>query len=177
MRRVEYARVVRKGAVARSVAWSALAAGGVRGQLMSLGTAWRTDVGARLDLRPLSLELRLGLGGARHINDRLTIRSWETAASLAGLHIFDLRGLSIGLGLEAGLAWIGQRFSDGHSLGRDSLAGFFAPIAQLEIPIVRRLYARADGAFMTYLLHEQAAAGDVTAALSFRVSAGLGVYF
>jgi hypothetical protein len=104
LERLEYARVVRKGGVERKRAVSLFAMAGARGQLLDLGTAWRTDVGARLDLRAISLELRLALGGSEVENDRLRIASWETTASVAALHVFDVGPVALGIGLEAGIA-------------------------------------------------------------------------
>jgi hypothetical protein len=174
MRRVEYAEVVRKGQSERRHALSLFALGGVRGELLGLGTAWRTDVGLRLDLRAISLDLRLGLGGAERLNQRLFIQSWEVAGSVAGSHVFDFGRAALGLGLELGLAWLGQRFDRSDTAPRDVLAGFLAPIASVEMRLARRLYARADGAFVTYFVPGEDA---VAALLGYRFGAGLGVYF
>jgi hypothetical protein len=176
LRRVEYARVVRKGAVKATRAWSLFALGGVRGELLDLGPAWRTELGARLDLRPVSLELRLGLSGSNQVNERIAIHTWETAASLAGVHVFDLGAVSLGVGVEGGLAWLGQRFSDAETKPRDALAGLLGPLVELEVPLRRRLYARVDGAFLTYLATDQASAG-VAPLLSYRFTVGAGAYF
>lgn len=177
MRRVEYARVVRKGAVERTRALSVMATGGVRGPLEGLGTAWRGGVGARLDLASVSLELQLGFASSRRDNDWLRITSRETAASLAALHVFDLGRLSLGAGLDVGVAWFAQRFDVPGTAARDSVAGFLGPVAQLEVPLARRWYARADGAFVTYLMNVGQGAGGVSALSTFRASAGVGAYF
>jgi hypothetical protein len=177
MHRVEYARVVRKGAVDRTRAFSVLALGGVRGALEGLGTAWRGGVGARLDLPSLSLELQLGFAASQRDNDWLRITSRETAASLAALHVFDLGRLSLGAGLDVGLAWFAQRFDSPNTMGRDSVAGFLGPVAQLEVPLVQRWYARIDGAFVTYLINAGDATAGVSALSTYRASAGVGAYF
>jgi hypothetical protein len=176
MRRVEYARVVRKGGAAPTRAWSLFAAGGVRGALIRLGTAGHVDVGTRLDLRSVSLELRLGFDDAEHDNERVAIKSYETALSLAGLHVFDVGVLSLGVGLEGGLGWMAQRFVGPTTQPRDSMVGFVAPLVQLELPIRRSYYARLDGAFDIYFLGAASQSG-IDTVLSYRLTLGGGVYF
>jgi hypothetical protein len=176
MHRVEYARVVRKGGAAPTHAWSLFVAGGVRGELLGLGTAGHADVGARVDLRSVSLELRIGFSGSERDNERLAIKSYETSLSLAGLHVFDVGALSLGIGLEGGPAWMAQRFVGPATAPRDGLAGFIAPIMQLELPIRRRFYARLDGAFDVYFMAPQSRPG-IDTSLSYRVTLGGGVYF
>jgi len=175
MRRVDYARVVRKGATDLSYAWSGFAAIGVRGDLLDLGVAPGARLGVRLDLRPLSLELAVGTSRADRVNNRLDIVSYETALSLTGLHMFDLERLSLGLGLEIGAAWLAQRFSDPGTQSRDALAGVFGPVLQLEMPVAGRFYARAEGAFLTYVISDRTR-GD-SPLTSYRVGAGVGVYY
>lgn len=175
MRRVDYARVVRKGTVESTHAVSAFAAGGVRSEMSDLGTAAWSNAGARLDLRTVSLELRLGGGGSQHRNSRLTIDSYELDATVAGLHVFDFERLSVGVGLEAGAAWFAQRFSDPAAADRNVLAALVAPVADLEVPLGSRLYARLDAGFVTYFLPAQGSAGT-THLVSYRLTAGAGVY-
>jgi hypothetical protein len=175
MRRVEYARVVRKGATDLTRAWSAFATVGVRGDLLGLGAAASARVGARLDLRPVSLEVIASASRADHVNNRLGIDSYETALSVTGLHMFDLERLSLGVGLEVGAAWIAQRFSDPNTRPRDALAGVLGPVLQLEVPVARRLYARVEGAFLTYLVSERTSGGSPLT--SYRAGAGIGVYY
>jgi caspase domain-containing protein len=176
MRRVDYARVVRKGATELTRSWSAFALVGVRGDLLDLGSAAGARLGARLDLRPLSLELSLGANRADRANSRLDIVSYETALSVTGLHVFDMPRWSLGLGLEVGGAWLAQRFSDPGTRDRDAFAGLIAPVLQVEVPIGRRVYARAEGAFLTYLLLTERASGASTLT-SYRMGAGAGVYY
>jgi hypothetical protein len=176
LRRVEYARVVRKGAATITQSIGAFALAGVRGDFLDLGPAWGTQLGGRIDLRPLSVELRLGLGRSATANSRLGIQTYEVDASLVGLHVFDLDRVSLGLGIEIGAALIEQRFSDGLVFERHSLSALLAPLLQLEVPVGRRSYARIEGAFVTYLLTTQRDAGTSTIS-SYRLGAGGGVYF
>jgi hypothetical protein len=176
LRRIEYARVVRKGAGPRAHALSAFAETGVRGDILGLGVAARADVGARLDLPRLSLELRLGWSESRHGNARLAIASHELAGSLAGLHAFDFSVLTFAIGLELGGSWLGQLFNDSFTRPRNSFGFFLAPVAQLEIPVYRRLYARVDAALLTFFL-PVAAQNGIGTVVTYRANAGLGVYF
>ena len=98
MRRVDYARVVRKGATDLTRSWSAFALVGMRGDLLDLGRAAGARLGARLDLRPLSLELAASAARADRENSRLDIVSYETAISVTGLHVFESVPLFAGVG-------------------------------------------------------------------------------
>jgi hypothetical protein len=178
MRRVEYARVVRKGTGdGPTHVVSALATGGMRGEMQGLGTAWRTGLGARLDLPNLSLEVQLVLGASERRNEWQTIRSLETGLALAGLRVFDLGALSVGLGLEAGLALFVQRFDAVSTPDRARLAPFFGPLLQLDVPVVRRFFLRAEAAFMTYLAETDARPRELAALSTFRAGGGAGVFF
>lgn len=176
LRHIDYARVVRKGSGQRPWALGAFVLAGGRSQMLDLGTSVRGDLGGRLDLHPLSVELRVALGRSAQSNDRLGIRSYETVFSLGAVHVFDFSRWSAGLGLEAGLAWFAQRFDDSSSHPRDTTAGFVGPLLQLELPLARRFYLRAEGAFLTYLLRREPETGLSTQG-SVRLAAGSGVYF
>jgi hypothetical protein len=167
--------VVRKGATESTRALSAFASGGMRSELSDLGTALWSNVGARIDWRTLSLELRLGGGGSQHTNSRLTIDSYELDATVAGLHVFDFDRLSVGVGLELGAAWFAQRFNDPSAANRNVAAALVAPVAQLEVPLGRRAYARLDAGFLTYFLPAQGATG-ASNLISYRLTAGAGMY-
>ena len=176
MHRVEYARVVRKGAVERTRAVSVVATGGVRGPVEGLGTAWRGGVGARLDLPSVSLELQLGFASSERENDWLRITSREVAASGAAVHVLDLGSVSLGAGLELGVAWFAQRFDSPDTAPRDGLAAFLGPLVEVEVPLARRWYARVDGAFVTYLM-SLGESGGRRALSTYRAGAGVGAYF
>lgn len=159
LRRVEYARVVRKGASEVTRSWGLFASFGMRGELLALGPAWGGVLGARADFRPASIELRLSVGRSATANNRLGILSVETGVSLVGLHVFDVGPISLGVGVEAGAAFLEQRFSDELAPARHSLSALLAPLFQVEVPVGRRLYARVEGAYLTYFLASERAAG------------------
>ncbi len=181
MQRFEYARVVRKGG-RRRAAYSLFADAGVRGELVGLGVAWRTELGARVDLRPLSLELRLAVSGARTSNDAVTNTTNELAVLGRRCTPSDSRGVTLGVGGEVGAAWFSQRFHPVENVlvpDRNSAAFFFGLLAQLEVPIRGRFYARAEAALLTYKpLSSRAMTGhsDRAADHLYRALAGLGFY-
>ncbi len=176
MHRVEFAQVVRKGATARRLAGSLFVEGGVRGSVLDLGTAWRTDLGGRLDLRQLSLELRLGFGDSVHRNSHLRSNSFEFSAGVAAFRQFDISMVSVGLGLEFGGLEFVQTFADLYTVTRSSGGLYLGPLFELEVPVWRRLYARVDGAFLTYFLRSQEQVGW-TIPVTYRFGGGLGVHF
>jgi hypothetical protein len=124
LRRVDYARVVRKGGTARRHTFALSAALGARGSVLGLGEAPQWMLGARVDLAQLSLELRLAVafGDYGGKNDRgvddtwvpspttfANIRTYELTPMVAALRAFDVGRWTFGLGIDFGLAWIRQQ--------------------------------------------------------------------
>jgi hypothetical protein len=178
MRRVEYARVVRKGGTEVSSALSVYAIGGARGSLFDIGTAWQSGVGVRFDIHELALELRFGAGGATRHNARIDILTNDFSASAVAVRGFDLGPLTLSVGLEAGGLCLLQRFTDGMTPSRRTYGAMVGPIGILEVPL-GRFYARLEGEVFTYLLP---LGNDVDVVSSRtpvtgRVGAGAGVYF
>ena len=176
---LDYARVVRKGGTVRRLSGSLFADGGVRGEILGLGTAWRTEVGGRLDLRQVALELRLGLAGSDHDNGRLDIATRELSGAVAALRAFDLGALTLDVGLELGLSWIGQAFHDPMTADRSAVSPSLGVLGQLEVPLTRRLFVRLEMAGMFYFVRTIDSISGTTksTAATYRGSAGIGVYF
>jgi hypothetical protein len=179
LRRVDYARVVRKGGTERRRAASIMIQGGARGGLLDLGAAWRGDLVTRVDFAPLSLELRIGAGFSAQSNQRLNIDTRELATSVAALRAFDLGPLTLSLGFEAGVGWISQAFHDPQTPDRDGTAIDLGPVVQLEIPLGGRYYLRADVAALTYFLRTGNKSADVhwETPVTYRALFGVGIYF
>ena len=176
MARLEYARVVRKGGTIRRVAGSLFADGGVRGEVFGLGTAWRTEVGGRVDLRQLSLALRLGFAQSGVDNGRLDITTREVSLGVDGLRAFDLGPLTLDVGLEAGASWFAQAFHDAMTPDRTSFGPFVGAVGQLEWPLPHRLYARVEVAGLFYFLRTGSSSA-MSIGPTYRAGAGLGVAF
>jgi hypothetical protein len=179
MARLEYARVVRKGGTARRASGSLFAEGGVRGELIGLGTAWRTGVGGRVDLRQISLELRVGFADSSVKNQRLDIATRELAFSVGAVRAFDLGPLTLDVGLEAGVSWFAQAFHDAMTPDRSSAAPSLGALAELEVPLPHRFYVRVELGGLVYFLRASDASGaaTTTTTATYRSSAGLGLYF
>lgn len=84
--------------------------------------------------------------------------------------------MGLGFGVEAGLGWLGQRFSEATTAPRNALVGVLAPVGQLEVALARRLVLRADAALLVYLASVGPAASGVSALVSWRAGLGLGVF-
>lgn len=179
MARVDFARVVRKGGTPLVAVASAFATGGVRGSIYGGGAAWQTALGARFDLAELSLEARLGLGGASTENERLGIQSMELTLAVAGMRAFDVGPVTLAVGLELGGLRLSQRFDDDLTEDRTSYALFGGPLLMAELPI-DRFYLRVEGAIPTYFAlvgGSEEEGGSRTPTVTFRAGAGAGVHF
>ncbi len=176
MQRIDYAEVVRKGGTQRTSALSAFALAGARSGFLGLGTAWTATVGGRLDRARVALEWRGGVASANQTNPRLSITSRETAASIAGLRVFELGRPAVSLGVELGGFWLAQSFSVSTTAAQSSYGAFVGPVVQLEAPLAGRTYVRADAALLTYFLPSGGSMATANV-VSFRATAGLGVYF
>jgi caspase domain-containing protein len=179
MARLDYARVVRKGGTARRASGSLFVDGGVRGEVLGLGTAWRTEVGGRLDLSQASLELRLGFAGSERQNGRLDIDTRELSGAIAALRAFDIGPVTLDVGLELGMSWFDQALHDPSLGDRSSFGPFVGAVGQLEVPLSRRFYVRVEVAGLFYFLRtNDPIAGNTTATVgTYRGNAGLGLYF
>lgn len=177
MKRVEYARVVRKGGTAETNAMSVYTVGGVRGSLLGLGTGLLAGLGGRLDLAALSLELRLHGGYASTVNDRIGIDTRELGTSAIALRAFDVGRVTLGAGIEVGAFWLAQRFTDPQTPGRDTYGAMLGPIGIMEVPL-GWWYVRAEAAALTYMLRvDTAQMSGVDTPLTFRAALGAGAYF
>jgi hypothetical protein len=179
MARIDYARVVRKGGTVRRMTGSLFADAGVRGELVGLGTAWRTEVGGRLDLRQFSVELRLGFASSARSNGRLDIATRELSFAVDALRAFDVGPLTLDIGLEVGGSWFAQAFHDPMTPDRNSAGAFVGAVGQLEVPLPRRFYVKVELAALFYFLRagDSAATSVTSNAATYRAGFGLGVYF
>ena len=184
MARIDYARVVRKGGTERRVSGSLFGDVGARGDIAGLGTAWRTELGARVDLRQISLEFRLGFADATRQNTRWTIDTRELSAAVDAIRAFDLGPVTLDVGLEAGVAAFLQAFHDPPSTivtttpSRAAPAPFAGVVGQLEVPLPHRLYIRLEVAGLTYFMRTtDGNKQSATTAATYQTGLGIGVYF
>ncbi len=152
-RKVDYARFVRKGGGA-AASHALRVHGGVRGALVEgLDLTPQIALGYGLDLRELSLGLRLRFSPPMALGevslDGLSRRHQELGLALAAQRYFDAAWASFGIGLVIEAAWVHQSFS--HALkevevpARDALVGSFGIIASVQVPIGVGLQLELEG--------------------------------
>ncbi|MCC6622219.1 MAG: caspase family protein [Deltaproteobacteria bacterium] len=154
-RRVDYARLVRKGGGERSAIHSLRVYGGARGEaFVDHGVTPQVGLGWGVDLSELSLGLRArlapptALGGASP--DGLEKTHMELGLGLTAQRFFDLPGVSLGVGLSVEGAWIHQGFSRATSTlpaseDRDGFALSFGLLASVQVPLAAGLQLELDG--------------------------------
>jgi hypothetical protein len=181
LERVQYARLVRKGA--EDPSWTHAFELGAFGQRHAPGvgaSCWGPTFGYSIDLQRLSLGLRLGTCQMEHQNDLLRTHTTEYDASLAGQYVWDFPRLSFAAGLAAGAAIAHQRFeTQGSAPNRTSTAPYLAVITNLTVdlhgPIFLRLEARAATEFTT-VQERTSVDAKVDVALALRAALLIGVY-
>lgn len=181
LQRMPYARVVRKGGTDRVSAWSVFAAAGARGALTGLGLSLGAEAGTRVELPAVALELRLSFGRSGASNERLGITTDELQGTVSVWKAIDVGAVTLALGTAAGGAVLWQRFEQKKPSDADPrLTGAFvvAPLAMVQLP-VGPLHLRVDGGPVIYVMKvgNTAAEQSLTALVTWRVNAGLGVEF
>jgi hypothetical protein len=157
MRHVAFGRMVRKGG-GPSLAYGLAAGTALRSPVEDLGLSVGAGFSGRVDLRDVSLELRLGLGRAHRATERLESTTWDTTASVAFLRPRDLAvgrriDLTWAVGLEAGVSYLTQLIDDGEQ--RRSWNPLFGPVALVEWAVARRFALRADLGVPVYAIRVQ----------------------
>ncbi len=176
MRRIEHARLVRKGGAEKHVAFAVSAGASYRYSMFGLwesGSAW---AGFRVDFQPVSLELRVDYRRTGWANKRLSALTQEIGSSLIGTYTFDFRVLSLALGIEVGMVnWV-QTFSDTHTPRRHQVGMVLGPVVQLERELWNGIFLRAEGSLGNLILNTGDATGRATlqALLMARFGAGVG---
>lgn len=174
LRRIDYARVVRKGGTERTVSTSLYGMAGLRGDILGLGVGVGGGIGLRLDFPVLSLEGRFGMLHASTRNERLLISTREIALSALLTHAVDLGPFTLGGGIEGGAMHVGQDFHERQTPARSSYALNMGPVAQVELPLGGAVSLRAEGALLTYFLP---GGREFETPITFRLGAGMGVSF
>jgi hypothetical protein len=155
MRRVDFGRVVRKGGTERTRAIGLFAGGGVRGSLLGLGAAMAGGLGARLDLRRLSLTAAFDFAaGATESARGSRLETQELSFRLGAFRPFDLSALTLAPGIEVGLSRIVQTASD-EPMSQPSGAMVIGPAAIGELPITRRWFLWLQAAAPLYWMSAQ----------------------
>jgi hypothetical protein len=180
--RVEFARLVRKGAGERTYAHGPAAGLTVRTRLPNAdGPCLGGFVGYQLDLRLLALGARLSACTSGFENSALQATTREYALSLAAAHTRDFRWLSLAAGLGLGMTLTHQHFDTvAVAPDRTSAAsmGFLSLTAYRSL--ARRLYLTLEMRSEAHLIRLQssaAASPGLVAAMAWRISMGVGMEF
>jgi hypothetical protein len=165
LRRVDYARVVRKGGTGRRRSFALNALAGLRlGR--ELSGAYLAGLGGRWDLPQLSVELRLTLGlSSNHSGQTdgalrdVDIHTYDLTPMVLVLRAFDVGRVTFGLGLDIGGAFVLQKIditrtgyaihtSDDHR----AFGVVVGALGQLQVALGRGFYYETEISLQTYWL-------------------------
>jgi hypothetical protein len=178
LRRVSYAQLVRKGGAGRSLSQGPLLAYTLRGPIADgLGPLSGFELAYPLALAFLTVSPRLGYGVLGASNPYLSLSHHELSASLAAHRAFDLRRLSLFVGIVTGWTLAHQRLSAlVPSPSRSSHLYFFGAEAGLEAHLGRGLYLHLRGGPRAYVYRALGAdeSSHTSTVATYQVAAGLG---
>jgi hypothetical protein len=182
LRRLEYARLARKGGHERRFAHGP-----------QLGYQLRTPLWRRADLchgvragyavehRWLSVVPRVGWCRSGFDNERIEATADELDVDVTLAHVFDVPVVSIGLGVVGGLTWLRQAFrTAGTAPPRNTIGGHVDVVLTLQWDLPRGFYLETDLAGQVHLF-PQSRDGQVRTEMAAVVTArpffGLGKRF
>ncbi len=158
MERVPYGRMGRKGLNDKaSGVWGVLAGAGVSTALLpETQSAILGQIGAQVDLEPLSLQMRFRYGSASSRNAFLGINQRVFGLDFAALKLFDVWRLSMGFGVRVGVDRISQDFeTTGSAPARISWTGRAGPVLYLGYTPVPWMSVFLEGSGDAHLLKLQ----------------------
>lgn len=160
LRRVAYARLVRKGSAQRELAHSPELGIAVRTPLPNASTVCLGGLlGYRLDLQSVSFTTRLGACTSSFENQALKARTNEYSLSLVASHAWDLDWLSLYAGLGMGTTLTHQSFDTrGKAPARLSLSPIGLIVLGANHSISERVYIAVDATLEGHLIRYQATA-------------------
>ncbi|MEY4582293.1 MAG: hypothetical protein RL701_6996, partial [Pseudomonadota bacterium] len=178
LQRIEYAKLVRKGGSAQTLAqrldlWLA-----VRSPLINAsGPCLGAGLGYGVDLQPLSLHMRVSACTSSFSNAELRGSTSGYTAELDAYHAWDFSVMTLALGLGAGTTLFTQRFvTTRMALDRTSLVPFVSVGLGAEIELSSRLFAALQVSGQTYFMTTQLQHSEPRhAAVSFAVDSALGL--
>jgi hypothetical protein len=180
LRRVEYARLVRKGGSDSTLAHGVEAGFTVRTRLPNAGRPCvGFAAGYRLELHDLGFVARLGACRSGSENAVVRATTDELDVSVAALRAWDLPWVTLALGLGAGAGVFFQRFETaGRAPSRDTVAPFGLAVGSATLDVGGPWFVSADVRAETYFLRLQedtrsAASTDVAFTVQGTATAGL----
>jgi hypothetical protein len=180
LKRIEYARLVRKGKAGTMSAQGIELGGLVHGTLPNASQpCWGATLGYRVDLARASLLARASYCQSRFENRMLDARVHEVDLGLRGGHAWDFSLLTLELGVAAAAVLFVQTFdTEGAAPPRTSIAGSASAYLALLYELPAGLYLTLDGEAQLYVLRLQEGEHDsLRAAFSPRGTLGLGKHF
>ncbi len=178
MTRVPYGETVRKGYAGGDGVWGVGVAAAASGPwLPDTEAGPLASLGLRLDLEPLTLEVRVRWGRVGATNELVALTQDALGADLGVAKLFDLAwGLSPGFGLRLGGEGVWQRFETaGEAPERRAVVGRASPHVRLEWAAVPWLSVLLEGGADLYLLPEGSGSEAGAPELVAAPTAGLGL--
>jgi hypothetical protein len=153
LRRLEYARLARKGNHERELAHGPQVGYQLRTPM------WRganlchgVRGGYAVDHRWLTVVPRIGWCRAGFDNDRIEATADELDLDLTLAHVFDVPVVSIGIGLVGGVTWLRQTFrTEGSAPPRNTIGGHVDIVLTLQWDLPRGFYLETDLAGQVHL--------------------------
>jgi hypothetical protein len=182
MRRVEYARLVRKGKGGRGFAHGAELGAAVRTVLPNAETPCSgAMLGYRFDLEHLGFLARVGACKSSSENTTLSATTNEYDLTLVAQHAWDLPAVTLGLGLGGGAALVTQSFETrGVAPGRTGVSPMAMIAASANTDVGSGFYAGAELRGETHFISLQRTSSsdpELDVAFAVRGSLALGHYF
>ena len=158
-RRIDYARLVRKGTVTNTLQQSVFLMGGMRSAVLEgypLGA--NLVVGYNIDLPWLTVggRFRFSRNSSSEEFTALEGTTSEFALGATFQKFFDIYNFSLGIGLATELNWYNQQFeTTGLAPSRNSWAASLGPLVSMEADITGPWILKLEAAPMLYV-HKQA---------------------
>jgi len=182
LRKVEYARLARKGGGGRSIAHGPVVGYQFRTPLWPLtGLCHGARVGYPIETRWVGVATSLGYCRAGFEADRVAVHSDQYDLDLAVTHTFDLPIVSLALGFGGGLNLLRQTFeTSGSAPPRTTLGGHITALLALNWQLRRGFYLATTVAAEVHVFSQQRgneANATPTAVVAARPFFGLGKWF
>ncbi|WP_437925675.1 caspase family protein [Sorangium sp. So ce291] len=178
--RVMFARLVRKGGGVREIAHGPVAGYQLRTPLVEGSSLCHGGfVGYGLELQHMGLAARLSACHSAFQNEHLTASNDDLGLDVRLSHAWDLPVITLGVGVDVGLAVMRQRFeTQGYAPDRHGLAGAFGAGAGANVDLLGGFYLGIEAAAQTYVFKQRRAGGDegeIAPSVAARLRVGVGM--
>lgn len=161
LKRVSYARLVRKGGRESGLSHSAEAGFALRSTLPNAsGPCWGAVVGYRLDLESVTLGSRFAFCTSSFENRTLSARTNEYAVAFSAERAWDFANFSLSLGGGGGAVLTTQSFDTlGRAPSRHSTSPLLFAVLGLSYDVSNRIYTSVDARAEAQLVRLQKQGG------------------